>query len=180
MPPKGDQRTREDLDLFLLALIREGVTTPYRMQTAAGISQGASLQSLKRLALRRLIGVSEEGPRRRTEFQLTTAGRRWLDAGCAALAESESAGDLDSVLRKALLIAFSQKDGKKAAQFLRAAAKSRRAAEGGTSDPDPESPEIAQLYSRFRQNRADAVVHAEAGILERAASEMARRRKRKE
>lgn len=180
MPPKGDQRAKDDLDLFLLALIREGITTPYRMQKTAGISQGASLQSLKRLALRRLIGVSEEGPRRRTEFRLTTAGRRWLDAGCARLADSEPAGDLDSVLRKALLIAFLQKDGKKAAQFLRAAAKSKRVAERQTSDPDPKTPEIAQLYFRFRQTRADAVVRAEADILERAASEMARRTKRKE
>jgi hypothetical protein len=179
MPSKGDQRAKDDLDLFLLALIREGITTPYRMQTTAGISQGASLQSLKRLALGRLIGVSEEGPRRKTECQLTSAGKRWLDAGCARLAESEPVGDLDSVLRKALLIAFLQKDGKKAAQFLRTAAKLKRAAEKQRSDPDPGNPEIAQLYSRFRQTRADAVVHAEADILERAAAEMARRTKRK-
>jgi transposase len=67
-----------------------------------------------------------------------------------------------------------------AAQFLRTAAKFKRAAEKQTSDPDPGNPEIAQLYSRFRQTRADAVVHAEADILEQAASEMARRAKRKE
>ena len=65
MRSKPDQRMKEDLDLFLLALIQQGITTAYRMQTAAGISQGSSLQVLKRLLERKFIRMSEEGPRRR-------------------------------------------------------------------------------------------------------------------
>jgi hypothetical protein len=49
MNAKIDQRVKHNLDLFLPALIESGITTPYRMRMAAGISRGASLQSLKRL-----------------------------------------------------------------------------------------------------------------------------------
>jgi hypothetical protein len=38
-----DKRRRTDLDLFVLALIDGGVSTPYELQKAAGLSQGAAV-----------------------------------------------------------------------------------------------------------------------------------------
>ena len=179
MRSKADQRTKEDLDLFLLALIREGIATAYQMQRAAGISQGASLQALKRLVERKLVRVCEEGPRRRTEFQLTRAGEKWLVSNTAALGEAELGGDLDSVLRKGLLMSFLRKDGKRATELLRKAAAQRREREEEFGEPVPDIPEIAQLYTRYRKAAATASVAVEADVLEQAAAELARRSKRK-
>jgi len=179
MRSKADQRTKEDLDLFLLALIREGIATAYQMQRAAGISQGASLQSLKRLVERKLVRVCEEGPRRRTEYQLTWAGEKWLVSNTAVLGEAEPRGDLDSILRKGLLRAFLRKDGKQAADFLRRAAAQRRDQEEVFAEPVPDIPEVAQLYTRYRKAAATASVAVEADVLEQAAAELDRRSKRK-
>lgn len=176
---KADQRVKEDLDLFLLALIRHGIATPYRMQMAAGISQGASLQSLKRMVERKLVRAAEEGPRRRMEFVLTPAGGRWLDRGCAALIEAEPNGDFDSVLRKSLLLAFLERDGRKAGDFLRGAAAGRRAREASSPVPDPEAEEMAETYSRIRHARTAAIMNAEADVLEAAATRLVRRANRK-
>lgn len=172
MRPKADQRVKEDLDLFLLALIEEGIATPYRMQTAAGISQGTSLQSLSRLAERKLVRATEEGPRRRTEFQLTAAGRRWLERGSSALAEVDPVGDLDSILRKGLLIAFKANDRKRASEFLQAAAEDRL---GREPDPIPAPlavTDMAELYLGLRQAQAESILKTEAAVLKRAAAEI--------
>jgi hypothetical protein len=39
-----DKRRRTDLDLFILALIDSGVSTPCEFQMAAGLSQGATMR----------------------------------------------------------------------------------------------------------------------------------------
>ncbi len=78
MTVAADRRAREDLDLFLLALISQGIDTPYRMQSLAGISQGTSLQAIKRLLEHGLIRSSAEGSRRRKIWSLTRAGRNRL------------------------------------------------------------------------------------------------------
>jgi DNA-binding PadR family transcriptional regulator len=74
----ADRRAREDLDLFLLALISQGIDTPYRMQSLARISQGTSLQAIRRLLEHELIRSSAEGSRRRKTWSLTRAGRNRL------------------------------------------------------------------------------------------------------
>ena len=81
----ADRRAREDLDLFLLALISQGVNTPYRMQSLAGISQGTSLQAIKRLLRHRLIRAGEEGSRRSKTWSLTRAGRTGFSAATTVL-----------------------------------------------------------------------------------------------
>jgi hypothetical protein len=67
MRSKPDQRIKEDLDLFLLALIQQGINTAYRMQIAAGISQGTSLQVLKRLVERKFVRMSVDVHRKRPD-----------------------------------------------------------------------------------------------------------------
>jgi hypothetical protein len=179
VPSKADQRIKEDLDLFLLVLIQVGINTPYRMQTAAGITQGSSLQSLKRLTVRKLVRVAAEGPRGRIEFLLTAAGRRWLDKGSSHLANEEPTGDMDSVLRKGLIVAFVHENPKRAAEYFRRAAVIRRHTQFVSTYVTQETPEIARHYSRFRQTRSSLIAVAEAEVLEQAAAELARSSKRK-
>jgi hypothetical protein len=55
MSETRDKRRRTDLDLFVLALIDSGVSTPYEFQKAAGHSQGATIPALQRLLDARLV-----------------------------------------------------------------------------------------------------------------------------
>ncbi len=43
MSQTSDKRRRTELDLFMLALINGGITTPYALQKSAGLSQGATI-----------------------------------------------------------------------------------------------------------------------------------------
>jgi hypothetical protein len=43
MPEARDKRHRTDLDLFILALIDSGVSTPHELQKMAGLSRGATI-----------------------------------------------------------------------------------------------------------------------------------------
>jgi hypothetical protein len=49
MSETRDKRRRTDLDLFVLALVADGISTPYELQKAAGLSQGATIPTLRRL-----------------------------------------------------------------------------------------------------------------------------------
>jgi DNA-binding PadR family transcriptional regulator len=172
MASKPDQRTRGDLDLFLLALISQEVATPYQMQVMARISQGASLQSLKRLAARKLIRAKEEGPRRRTQFVLTRAGTNWLKQNCAVLSQTKPSGDAESILRRALLIAFIENDRKSASAFLKTAAATRRLPKQSLPGGAAEVPEMVRRYARLRRALAVAIAQVEAEIFEAAAADL--------
>jgi hypothetical protein len=180
MASKKDQRIRADLDLFLLALISKGIDTPYRMQSLAGISQGASLQSLKRLTEQNLIAASKEGPRRRKQFSLTRSGTSCLRQNNGFLTlEPEPAGDFESILRTALLLAYMKGDHKAAVTFLKAAGSQRRSRARDMGDNSEGAPEMVQRYARFRQTMASAVAGVEAEVFEQAASNLKPRSKRR-
>jgi hypothetical protein len=68
------ERLRGDLELFVLALIESGVSTPYELQQAAGLTRGATILVLCRLLERRLVLTGEAGTRRRMAYALTAAG----------------------------------------------------------------------------------------------------------
>jgi DNA-binding PadR family transcriptional regulator len=76
-----DKRHRTDLDLFILALIDSGIPTPYEFQKAAGLSQGATLPALQRLLDAQLVRQGRPGPRGRTDYKVSAAGKRALRDG---------------------------------------------------------------------------------------------------
>jgi hypothetical protein len=49
MPEIRDERRRNDLDLFVLALIEDGVATPYALQKEASLSPGVTIPAIQRL-----------------------------------------------------------------------------------------------------------------------------------
>ena len=103
MSKTRDKRNRTDLDLFLLALIDGGVSTPYELQKTAGLSQGATIPALQRLLEARLVRQGKPGVRGRADYKVTAAGRKALKAGWLPLIEAGPSGDIDSDLRVALL-----------------------------------------------------------------------------
>lgn len=89
------------LDLFLLALIADGIDTPYRWQRQAAVSLGASLPSIRRLRAGGLVREAEPGPRGSRRFSLTRAGRSGLNnfAEYLEAALTKPNLDVESVLR---------------------------------------------------------------------------------
>jgi DNA-binding PadR family transcriptional regulator len=173
----ADRRVREDLDLFLLALISEGIDTPYRMQSLAGISQGTSLQAIKRLLKDGQVRSSAEGTRRRKAWSLTRAGRNQLQRDSRPRAsQSPVNSNFEALLRTALLMAFVHGDFRLASSILSVAATRPKKIMDETQKRG-EVPEIASVYSRIRRLRMAQIARVEAEILEHLASDLRSRRK---
>src|ERR1017187_5746943 len=94
MPETRDKRRRTDLDLFVLALIDGGVSTPYELQKSAGLSQGATIPTLKRLLEAGFVRQGKPGARRRTGYKVTATGRKLLRGGWLPLIEAGPSGVL--------------------------------------------------------------------------------------
>jgi DNA-binding PadR family transcriptional regulator len=159
-----DKRRRRDLDLFLLALVESGISTPYELMTAADLSPGATIPALRRLVTEGLVIQGRPGSRGRTDHRITAAGRRRLKDGWQELIEQGPSGDLDADLRVALLALWFGQDRKRAAEFLRQSAVERISGVnrvGGEGEPE-DVPPLAQWYRRLRSASAVALTKGES------------------
>jgi DNA-binding PadR family transcriptional regulator len=159
-----DKRRRTDLDLFILALIDSGVSTPYEFQKAAGLSQGATIPALQRLLEARLVRQGKPGIRGRTGYKVSAAGRKLLKDGWISLIEAGPSGDLDSDLRVALLAIWGSGDRRLAADFLRQSADKKMesiAAAELTAGSVADIP-LARWYTDLRSETAMALLTAES------------------
>jgi DNA-binding PadR family transcriptional regulator len=112
--------TRSSLELLILALLKQGLTTTYDLQTEAGLSLGATVPALKRLAAAKLVTRKEVG--RRLEFSITREGEKTLASWAAP---QRPPSDMDDLLRSAYL-AWMIGDGKtEAATLLRQGIRAR-------------------------------------------------------
>jgi len=177
MSETRDKRRRTDLDLFILALIDSGVTTPYELQKAAGLSQGATIPALQRLLEARLVRQGKPGVRRRTDYKTTAAGRRLLRDGWLPLIAAGPSGDLDSDLRVALLAIWGSGDRRLAADFLRQSADKKAesiAAAELTDNPGAVVP-LARWYTDLRSETAKALLTAESEAIRAMADALPRK-----
>jgi DNA-binding PadR family transcriptional regulator len=164
MSETPDKRRRTDLDLFVLALTDSGVATPYELQKAAGISQGASVPALLRLLEAGLIRQGMAGPRGRTDYRPTAAGRKALRVGWRKLIDNGPSGDLDADLRMALLALWVGGDRGLAAEFLNQSA-SRKIEYLNSIEQRDDLAEVAPLarwYSSLRLTTAKTLLEAES------------------
>ena len=90
MSETRDKRRRTDLDLFVLALIDSGISTPYDLQKAAALSLGATIPALQRLLESGFVRQGKPGPRGRTDHRITAAGEKLLKTGWRDLIERGS------------------------------------------------------------------------------------------
>ncbi len=167
MSETRDRRRRIDLDLFILALIDGGVSTPYRLQRAAGLSQGATIPALQRLLEARLVRQGKPGARGRTDYKVTAAGRKLLKTGWLPLIETGPSGDIDSDLRVALLALWGGGDRGIAAEFLRESAYKKMELQV-TAQPRTDTGNVAPLarwYSDMRSAAASALLAAECSVI---------------
>jgi DNA-binding PadR family transcriptional regulator len=168
VPDSRDKRRRSDLDLFVLALIEAGISTPYELQISAGLSPGATIPALRRLVTGGWASQAKPGRRGRTEHRITPSGRRHVESTWRQLIEDGPSGDSDADLRAALLALFVGGDRRLASEFLRGSAEkirsSLRAARQQHAELD--QPPLAAWYQRLRAEALKSVARAEAsGIL---------------
>jgi DNA-binding PadR family transcriptional regulator len=167
MSERPDKRRRTDLDLFVLALIDGGISTPYELQKAAGLSQGATIPALQRLLDARLVRQGKPGSRGRSEYKVSAAGKRALKDGWRPLIAAGGTGDLDADLRVALLALLGGGDRRHAADFLRKAADGMLHPEA-PADPIDDLKAVAPLawwYRELRSSSAKAMLVAESDAI---------------
>jgi len=133
MPETRDKRRREDLDIFVLALIEKGISTPYDLQKRAALSPGATIPALGRLLRAGYLLQKKPGPRGRTEHTITSDGREHLMVAWRMLIEEGPSGDPDADLRVALLAIWVGGDLRRAVDFLRRSAARIRQSTGGST-----------------------------------------------
>ena len=177
MSETRDKRRRTDLDLFVLALIDSGVSTPYELQKAAGLSQGATIPALQRLLDARLVRQGKPGARGRTDYQASAAGKRLLKNGWLALIEEGPSGDIDSDLRVALLALLGGGDRRLAADFLRQSADKKMelvAAAKAMGNPAG-LPLLPRWYGDLRSSTTKALLTAESEAIRAMADALPRK-----
>lgn len=108
------------LELFVLAMVRQGLATPYDLKTKAGLSLGSTVPALARLEKDALIKASEEGVRRSRKFSITAKGSKKLAQEWVGHLTTDQV-DLDSILRVGFL-AWQFGDAKTCQDFLKRSA----------------------------------------------------------
>jgi DNA-binding PadR family transcriptional regulator len=176
-----DKRRRTDLDLFVLALIDSGISTPYELQKAAGLSPGATIPALQRLLETGCVRQGKPGPRGRTDHKITPAGKKLLKHAWRALLDDGPSGDLDADLRVALLTLSAGGERRLAVDFLRQSSDKKVAAmetvaEDSTSDADAP---LAIWYSRLRSAAAKSLLKGESVAVLAMAEHLPRKLSRK-
>jgi DNA-binding PadR family transcriptional regulator len=177
MAEARDKRRRTDLDLFVLALIDSGVSTPYALQKAAGLSQGATIPALQRLLEARFVRHGKPGSRGRTDYQVTAAGKGLLKHGWFGLIEDGPTGDVDSDLRVALLALLGGGERRLAGDFLRQSA-DRKTESVSAAEPMGNSgdlPPLPRWYNDLRSSTARALLTAETGAIRAMADALPRK-----
>jgi DNA-binding PadR family transcriptional regulator len=174
MSETPDKRRRTDLDLFILALIDGGVSTPYELQKTAGLSQGATNPALQRLLAARLVRQGKPGARGRTDYKATATGKKLLRDGWLPLIEAGPSGDLDSDLRVALLAIRGSGDRRLAVDFLRRAGDKKMESIATIELTSDAAAPLARWYADLRSETAKAVLRAESEAIRAMADSLPR------
>ena len=122
---------RSNLELFVLALVQGGHSTPYELKTKAGLSLGSTVPVLARLEKDVLVKASKPGLRRSRKYSITAKGTKVLTQGWAELLATHP-NDIDSILRIAYL-AWLNGDKKACAKFMEHSAEYLRGWAGSRS-----------------------------------------------
>ena len=177
MSETPDKRRRTDLDLFVLALIDGGLSTPYELQKLAGLSQGATIPALQRLLEARFVRQGKPGARGRTDYKVTAVGRKTLEAGWLPLIDAGPSGDIDADLRVALLAIWGSGDSRLAAEFLRESADRKKKLQAAAEPSGDTStvPPLARWYVEMRAGAAKALLTAECSVIRAMAENLPRK-----
>jgi DNA-binding PadR family transcriptional regulator len=174
---KKDRRSRQDLEIFILALISEGASTPYDLMASAKISPGASLPALRRLEKAGYVRKGVEGPRNRAEYASTAKGERLLEASWRELFEAAPSADkdLDTVLRISSLALLMGETKLRVVTYLTAAASARLGSAALEKPvPLPRSKDDVGAFAWMRTAAKAGRMRQEAAVLKKLAGSLRR------
>lgn len=157
----GDKRKRDDLELFLLAMIDKGVNSPYTLMEVAALSPGATIPALSRLENAGWVKKGEEQARRRSEYSVTRTGRRHLEERWRSVFSSDPTGEMETLLRIATLARLMGAPVKSVKAYLIRAAKLRTVGRPVTA----RSSERLGLYGLMKQVADSKRLAADAAAL---------------
>jgi len=168
MASKRDRRRRSDLRAFVIALLLEGVSTPYELQSRAGLSPGATIPILQSLVEDGHVRAGKPATRGRVAYVVASKGKKWLEAIWPTLLQDGPSGDLDSDLRVFLIAVRVGKDRAGAEAFLRNAIAYRQetlAELDGKVREEGSRIGLADDYVGLRTQATVAILKAEAKAL---------------
>jgi DNA-binding PadR family transcriptional regulator len=149
----------------VIALLLEGVSTPYELQSRAGLSPGATIPILQTLVESGHVRAGKPGTRGRVAYVVTRKGKQWLEAIWPTLLQDGPSGDLDSDLRVFLIALRAGKDRAGPEAFLRNAIAHRQetlAELDGKVREDGSKVWLADYYASLRSRATAAILKAEA------------------
>jgi DNA-binding PadR family transcriptional regulator len=180
-PAHRDKRSKLDLELFVLALARRQINTPYFLRETVGLSPGATIPVLNRLEQAGYLQRGKPGVRGRTEYTITGGGKQHLRSGWRPLLADSVPTDVDAVLRIASLAMLSGSDRETVAAYLKRAAAAkgadskRRKAAAQEAEASLPACRETRLYAWLQATHRAAKVAAEAKLLRQLAIAILRR-----
>jgi len=171
-----DKRRRSDLELFILALIDGGVSTPYELQQLAGLSPGATIPVLRRLLEAGFVLTSKVGARGRMAHRLSAAGRQRLKDGWKELVADGPSCGLDADLRVTLLALFVGGSRQSAVDFLLKSGARKLESLDLLQEPRLSAPlsSLALEYKLLRSKSAKILIKAESAAMKAIARSLPR------
>jgi DNA-binding PadR family transcriptional regulator len=166
---KRDKRQRSDLRAFVIALWLEGVSTPYELQSLAGLSPGATIPILQSLVEDGHVRAGKPGTRGRVAYVVTSKGKKWLEAVWPSLLQEGPSGDLDSDLRVFLIAVRVGKASGHAEAFLRSGLAHRQEALAelqGKMKEEGSGVWLADQYVSLRARATAAMLKAESKAID--------------
>jgi DNA-binding PadR family transcriptional regulator len=149
----------------VIALLLEGVSTPYELQSLAGLSPGATIPILQSLVEDGHVRAGKPGARGRMAYIATRKGKKWLEEVWPSLLQDGPSGDLDSDLRVFLIAIRVGEDRARAEAFLRSGLAHRRDALVDLERKMKEEGSgvwLADQYVSIRARASTAILKAEA------------------
>jgi DNA-binding PadR family transcriptional regulator len=153
----------------VIALLLEGVSTPYELQSLAGLSPGATIPILQSLVEDGHVRAGKPGTRARVAYVVTSKGKKWLEAVWPSLLQEGPSGDLDSDLRVFLIGVRVGKDRVRAEAFLRNAIAHRQETLGefdGKVREEGSGIRLADHYVSLRSRATAAILKAEVKAID--------------
>jgi len=154
------------MEFFILAAIdRGGANSLYALNQRAGLQPGSIRPTLGRLERRGLLSRAAAGPRRRREFQVTAAGKTFLQANWRTALRDHS--DIESVLRSACVADLMGKPAAATDYLKSVVVERKRALTRHEAQPHAHRQDISPLLTyKFRRSVWDSQrLHAEAFAL---------------
>lgn len=165
---KVGKRSRDDLELFILALLKHGIRSSYDLLVRGGLSPGASLPALDRLENAGFVERGRALARGRVEYSLTSMGARHLERGWKPLLESAS-DDFEVVVRIAALALLMGEKTTIVARFLKGVARRKAKIPSGGNLPRGGAREPV-FFSQARQIATPGKIAAEVAAFRKIAA----------